>query len=289
VRFGLYLPNQADFADVSVLAALARQAESAGWDGVFIWDELVPVYGYATGNADGDDQRNESWQAADVIVALTAIAAATETIRFGALVTPVSRLRPEVFAHQTATLDQYSGGRLVIGVGLGNPDSQFSAFGHATDPRVRAAQVDEFLATVTALWSGKVVDVRGEYFSATDIALRPTPVQQPRIPVWIGADSGHRTPRRRAARWDGFAPASTEWPNGIISVADCEAMTADIRLHRTSADPFDLVLIGDAAGHRPSTSEIPAYAAAGVTWTVMQALTLDAASARIAAGPPQLD
>ena len=288
MRFGLYLPNQADFADVGTLAALAGDAESAGWEGFFIWDEIVPVYEYALGRPKLESELGSDWTAAaDGIVALTAIAAATRTIRFGTLVAPVSRLRPEVFAHQTATLDRYSGGRLVVGVGLGNPDEQFRAFGHPTDPRVRAAQVDEFLTVLTALWTGATVDTGGSYFTANGIAVRPTPLQQPRIPIWVGADSGRRRPRRRAARWDGFVPASTGWPNEVVSAAEFREIADDIGSQRSSDGPFDLVLIGDADATQPTPQQLDEYAGAGVTWTLVQALTLDVARARIAAGPPR--
>lgn len=288
MRFGLYLPNQADFADVATLAALARDAEDAGWDGIFIWDEIVPVYEYAVGRPKAESELGTDWAAAaDGIVALTAIAAATEAIRFGTLVTPVSRLRPEVFAHQTATLDRFSGGRLVVGVGLGNPDTQFRAFGHPTDPRVRASQVDEFLTVLTALWTGRPVDAGGSYFTARGIALRPPPVQQPRIPIWVGADSGRRRPRRRAARWDGFVPASPGWPNEVIPPAEFGRIAEDIGPQRSSDAPFDLVLIGNADATQPTPGALDDYAGVGVTWLLVQALTLDAARARITAGPPR--
>lgn len=287
MQFGLYLPNQAGFADPRVLASLARDAEHAGWDGIFMWDELFPIYDYAIGRektaADGD----VDWHAvADPIVAMTAIAAATERIRFGALVTPVARLRPEAFAQQTATLDRFSGGRLILGVGLGNPDTQFVAFGHEGDVRIRAAQVDEFLALLVELWAGRAVDFDGVHFRARGVTLTPTPLQSPRIPIWIGADSANRAPRRRAARWDGFAPVSHEWPHGVISAAQYREIVADIRSERTSETPFDVVLIGNADASVPSTSDLDEYAGAGVTWHLVQALTVNEAIERVRRGPP---
>lgn len=288
MRFGLYLPNQAGFADLHVVASLARDAELAGWDGVFIWDELLPLYDYAIGRPKSEADADVDWTAvADPIVALTAIAAATEQIRFGTLVTPVSRLRPETFAQQTASLDRFSGGRLILGVGLGNPDTQFVAFGHEAEIRTRAAQVDEFLALLVQLWSGRVVDFEGKFFQAHGVALTPTPYQAPRIPIWIGADSASRAPRRRAARWDGFAPASQSWPHGVISAAEYGEIVADIRSQRATDTPFDVVVIGSADGTRPAVDELKDYADAGVTWHLVQALTIDDARQRIDNGPPR--
>jgi alkanesulfonate monooxygenase SsuD/methylene tetrahydromethanopterin reductase-like flavin-dependent oxidoreductase (luciferase family) len=285
VRFGLYLPNEGDFADVRLLASLAGEAEQAGWDGFFIWDALLPIYEHS------DAVRHAlgaSGHIADAFVTLTAIAAHTERVRFGAMVTAVPRLRPEVFAKQTATLDHFSGGRLTLGVGLGNPDTQFRAFGLEHDVRVRAAMVDEFLDVVVQLWSGQAVDHQGPHFVARDISLLPASRQRPRIPIWVGADSRNRAPRRRAARWDGFIPASESWPDGVISVADYETIVADIDAFRSepAPSPFDLVLIGNAAGTLPDGDSLPGYEAAGVTWVLVQALSVEDARRRIGAGPP---
>ena len=114
-------------------------------------------------------------------------------------------------------------------MGLGNPPTQFGAFGHETDLRVRAAMVDEFLQVLTGLWSGHEVNFRGFYYTVRAVSMRPTPLQTPRVPIWVGVDPHHRGPRRRAARWDGFVPASEQWPTGVIAPDEYEAIVADIR------------------------------------------------------------
>jgi alkanesulfonate monooxygenase SsuD/methylene tetrahydromethanopterin reductase-like flavin-dependent oxidoreductase (luciferase family) len=186
VHAGVYLPNQGPFADPRRLASLAAEAEAAGRDGFFIWDALLPIF-------------DPSDDVADALVELGAVALATERLRIGAMVSAVSRLRPETFAQQTATLDRLSGGRLVVGVGLGNPSEQFTAFGHAADINVRAAIVDEFLDLLTRLWSGSTVDFHGTYYTAAGVSMT-APLQSPRIPIWIGADSRHRAPGRPLGR-----------------------------------------------------------------------------------------
>ncbi len=286
MHFGLYLPTEGDFADVRLLADLAREAEDAGWDGLFIWDALLPIYEHSDLIREA---LGETGNIVDPYVVLTAIAACTERLRFGALVTPLPRLRPEAFARQTATLDRFSDGRLILGVGLGNPPTQFSAFGGEADTRLRAAMVDEFLDVLVQLWSGDEVDTRGSYYVAEGVSFRPTPHQRPRIPIWIGADSKHRAPRRRAARWDGFVPASDTWPEGVISAPEYETIVADITAFRSQGhtDPIDVVVIGNASGTLPTADSLPAYAAAGVTWVLTQALRVDDARRRIAAGPPK--
>jgi alkanesulfonate monooxygenase SsuD/methylene tetrahydromethanopterin reductase-like flavin-dependent oxidoreductase (luciferase family) len=286
VRHGLYLPTEGDFADVELLATLAREAELHSWDGFFIWDELLPVFEHsdAVRQALGD-----SGHVVDPFVALTAIAAATERLRLGAMVTPLARHRPEVLAKQTATLDRYCGGRLVVGVGLGNPPVQFTAFGGEANLRVRAAMVDEFLEVLTLLWSGQEVNHHGAHYTVSGISLLPTPLQTPRIPIWVGADSRYAAPRRRAARWDGFVPASESWPDGVIAPDEFEAIVADIGAQRDERSAFDVVVIGDATGTHPTTDSLPAYETAGVTWVLTQALSVDDAHHRIRRGPPKRD
>jgi alkanesulfonate monooxygenase SsuD/methylene tetrahydromethanopterin reductase-like flavin-dependent oxidoreductase (luciferase family) len=287
MRHGMYLPNQGPFADVRLLADLARDAEECGWDGLFLWDEIFPIWSHV-GRLQREVERGERWsEVVDTFVALTVIAAATRSIRFGALVTAVARMRPGTFAQQTATLDSFSGGRLVVGVGLGDPAEQFAAFGEETDARVRASMVDEFLALVAELWSGRTVDFRGTHYTARGVALSPRPVQQPRIPVWIGGYAGNRPPRRRAARWDGYVPASGGWPDEVVSPDAYRTIAADIGAERTSDAPFDLVVIGDAEGTAPDRATYADYAGAGVTWLLAQALSVDDARARIRQGPPR--
>jgi alkanesulfonate monooxygenase SsuD/methylene tetrahydromethanopterin reductase-like flavin-dependent oxidoreductase (luciferase family) len=283
MRYGIYLPNQGAFADVAVLVELARLAEDAGWDGFFIWDELLPLYKH---NEAVRAKLGDSDDAADAIVALTAVATATRRIRFGTVVTAVARLRPEAYARQTATLDRLSGGRLVLGVGLGHPDDQFTAFGIDADLRTRAAVVDEFLDLVNRLWSGGPVDFDGTYYTCHGVLMAPTPAQRPRIPIWIGAGGSYRAPRRRAARWDGFAPASEQWPLGVIPPETYAEIAADLRAARTSDAPYDIVLIGNADATEPTLAALPDYERAGVTWLLTQALTVDDAHDRIRRGPP---
>jgi len=282
MRYGIYLPNQGEFADVGVLVDLARAAETAGWDGFFIWDELLPLY------AHNDVVRavlGDSDDAADAMVALAAVATATERIRFGTLVTAVARLRPEAVARQAVTLDRLSGGRLVLGVGLGHPDDQFTAFGLEADLRTRAAMVDEFLDLMDRLWSGEPVDFDGEYYSCHGVAMAPTPLQRPRIPIWIGAGGSYRAPRRRAARWDGFAPASEQWPDEVIPHETYAEIADDLRAAGAPTSQYDLVVIGNADATKPTPATIPQYERTGVTWVLVQALSVADARDRILAGP----
>ena len=142
MRFGICVPNLGEFTDPRQVAGLARRAEDAGWDGFFTWDHVVFPFG--------------PLEVADPWVLLTAVALATERIRFGPLVTPVARRRPGTLARQTTSLDRLSGGRLVFGAGLGfTLPAEFGTWGEPTRPRAVAERLDEGLALLAALWSGE--------------------------------------------------------------------------------------------------------------------------------------
>jgi alkanesulfonate monooxygenase SsuD/methylene tetrahydromethanopterin reductase-like flavin-dependent oxidoreductase (luciferase family) len=106
MHFAIDLPNFGPYADPRTLAQLARETEGAGWDGFFIWDHVQVGWPDPVG---------------DPIVALAAIALATQRLKFGAMVTPLPRRRPWKVAREAVTLDHLSGGRLILGIGLGGP------------------------------------------------------------------------------------------------------------------------------------------------------------------------
>jgi alkanesulfonate monooxygenase SsuD/methylene tetrahydromethanopterin reductase-like flavin-dependent oxidoreductase (luciferase family) len=243
LRSGLWLPLFDALADPVVAAGLAAEAEEAGWHGVFVWDHLhwrAPVR-----------------QAADPWITLAAIAAATERVRLGPMVTPLARRRPAKVARETATLDRLSVGRLVLGVGLGNDQfgNELSATGEELDDRRRAAMLDESLDVLAAAWSGETVQHRGERYTVAGMQFLPRPVQRPGVPVWVGAFPGRVRPLRRAARHDGFVPVNLDNPDQL---AEAVAVIAELREDPTA--PYDV-----AVGLPPGTDPMP-YAEAGATW-----------------------
>jgi alkanesulfonate monooxygenase SsuD/methylene tetrahydromethanopterin reductase-like flavin-dependent oxidoreductase (luciferase family) len=130
MRYAVNVPNFEDYSDVRTVAALATDAEAAGWDGFFVWDHLAFV-------------KALKLRIADPWVLLTGVALATERLRLGPMVTPLARRRPWKLARETVTLDRLSGGRLVLGVGLGEPpEDEYGSFGEPTDPVVRAARFE---------------------------------------------------------------------------------------------------------------------------------------------------
>jgi alkanesulfonate monooxygenase SsuD/methylene tetrahydromethanopterin reductase-like flavin-dependent oxidoreductase (luciferase family) len=254
MRFALTLPPFGDFADPRYLAESAQAAEAAGWEGFFIWDHIFfdPSFHANT----------DPW------VALAAIAAKTSRMRIGTLITPVARRRPWVLARQTAALDRLSAGRLTLGVGLGDPAQwDFGFFGEETEPKKRAKRLDEGLDIMTGLWTGEPFSYQGEQYTMQEVRFQPTPVQQPRIPIWVGGNWPNRPPMRRAARWDGFYPI--KWEGGM-QPDDWREVWRYIQQHRTTDAPFDLVHGGSLSDEQwaKAASIITPYAEAGVTWWV---------------------
>jgi alkanesulfonate monooxygenase SsuD/methylene tetrahydromethanopterin reductase-like flavin-dependent oxidoreductase (luciferase family) len=290
VKFGVYLPNFGPFGAARTLAELARDAESAGWDGFFVWDHVARAF------------------VVDIVdpwVALAAIAIRTERVRIGALVTPLARRRPWKLARETVSVDHLSGGRLVFGAGLGSPggaDVEWAAFGEEMDRKCRAEQLDEGLEILLALWAGGPVRFEGRHHRVVSEGFRPTPLQSPRIPVWLAAGWPQRAPLRRAARFDGVFPLFRSRPPADLE--ELRALVAFVREQRGGElDAFDVVHLvppctGDPAGE---SGRILPYAQAGVTWW-LERITPDefggdwrgswpfeAMRERIRRGPPLLE
>ena len=265
MRYGFVQP----FLDARFTVELAVLAEQAGWDGFFVWE---PVWGI------------EAW------VQLGAAAVLTQRIRLGTMISPVSRMRPWKLASETATLDNLSGGRVLLSVGLGAPDVGFAEFGEVTDRKTRAELLDEGLEIMTGLWRGQPFSFEGKHYHIRPTTFNPPPppVQQPRIPIWIGGDSP--AAYRRAAQWDGWIIGTVDEAQNItLPPAQLAERVQTIRSHRPGDTPFDVAVDGCT---RPDGGALVAeYAAAGATWW-FEAIFGTRGSheellARIKAGPPR--
>jgi alkanesulfonate monooxygenase SsuD/methylene tetrahydromethanopterin reductase-like flavin-dependent oxidoreductase (luciferase family) len=254
MRFGMSIPAFADFSDPRALAALAHDAEAAGWDGFFIWDAMFfdPTF----------------HPIADPWVALAAVALNTQRMRIGTLITPIARRRPWKLARETVSVDRLSNGRLILGVGLGDPVQwEFGFFDEETDPKIRARRLDEGLDILTGLWTGQPFHYQGDQYNVKEVIFRPEPVQSPRIPIWVGGWWPHKAPLRRAARWDGVCPVKSD---GSITPDEWSELLAYVQAHRTSTTPFDAVHSGATPGDDPvqAAGIVEPYAKAGVTWWI---------------------
>lgn len=287
MRFGVSVPCFGTGLDAALVARWARTAEDAGWDGFYLWDHL---WAFAPGPVD----------VVDPFISLTAAACSTTRIRLGTLVTPLPRRRPLVVARQTVTLDRLSGGRLVLGVGTGGGPFEWEYGGEEPDPVVRGAMLDEHLELLDRLWTGRPVRHEGRHYRVSgpewEGVCHPPPLQQPRIPVWVGGTWPGRRPFARAARWDGVVPMRLD---GAWEVADTASVAERMRVLRGD-DPsaFDVAVPGESEPSDDArASRFAEHEEAGATWWVEavhpwrygygdgQPWPLGAMEERIAAGP----
>jgi alkanesulfonate monooxygenase SsuD/methylene tetrahydromethanopterin reductase-like flavin-dependent oxidoreductase (luciferase family) len=235
MRFALSVPP---FTKPDDVVDLARRAESNGWDGFFLWDHL---------RWDDKVEIHDPWSL------LGAIAVQTSTIRLGTMVTPLSRRRPWVVAKHLTTLDHLSGGRVTLGVGLGEPPGHdFAELGDEASPSVRASMLDEGLAVLAGLLGEGRVTFHGSHYDV-DASVRPLPLQRPRIPIWVAGVAPHARPLARAKRWDGFIPIASDF------------LTPDQLVSYVGAHPHDG---WDVVAQRAPGVPTEEFAAAGATWLV---------------------
>jgi alkanesulfonate monooxygenase SsuD/methylene tetrahydromethanopterin reductase-like flavin-dependent oxidoreductase (luciferase family) len=189
-------------------------------------------------------------------------------------------------------VDLLSQGRMILGVGLGDTgesvgsDASFTHFGEELDPRRRAEMLDESLAIVSGLWSGEPFSFHGKHFDVDEVLFLPPPVQQPRIPIWIGGAYPNRGPTERALRWDGSCLYHRD---GRPLVAE------DVRELRARAGdrPFDILAgsWGRAKDPEEEHQRIRSAAHAGATWwgEYIAATDREAMSAAVGRGPLIVD
>lgn len=190
-------------------------AEELGFEGAWGFDHFQPMYG------DGPGETFEG------MTTLAALAGVTSRIRLGLLVTGVTYRHPSVLAAQAVTVDHASHGRLDLSLGAAWYDKEHTELGIPFPPLPeRYALLEDTLEIVTRLFTGEVVSYDGEEVSLRDAQLRPTPVQQPRPPIWIGGTGPRRTlplVARYADVWHGFGS-----PNSLAEAsARVDALAAE--------------------------------------------------------------
>ncbi|MGC9962729.1 MAG: LLM class flavin-dependent oxidoreductase [Acidimicrobiales bacterium] len=282
MKYGVFVPLVDEFAEPWRAVHVAREAERAGWDGVFVSDLAESAHGPTE---------------ADACIIAAAIASTTTTLQLG-LVTPAAdRRRPWVLARQSAIIDHLSRGRLIFGTGVGYatwhdtlalPDRG----AHDGEEDARTSLFEESLAVLLLCWSGAPVRHEGRWMQVDSPPFLPVPLQRPRIPVWVSAEWPRRTPLRRAAHVDGILPVFTgHRDERAPDVEDVRAVRDEMR--RLGAPPaHDLALRGALAPEwaPESLDRLRMLENAGATWwfeTVRPGESVSSVSERVAAGPPR--
>jgi len=280
MKFGFVMP----FGDAAEIADAAVVAEGAGWDALFAWES---VWG------------NHAW------VSLTAAAMVTESIRLGTMLTPVPRYKPWDLTSLVGTLDRLSGGRVILGAGLGALHEGWTAFEADEGRRDRVERLEETLDIYAGLMRGQPFHYSGTRYAVkeTDFFVPDPPVQQPHPPVWLvgahRAGAASQPSLARAARWQGWLPQviDGDFRGKPRTPEELARIAATVREAREAAglDPatIDVCFEGEFHGDDPAQQDVAAWAQAGATWWVEGAWGLtndDAGRAevlrRLTLGPP---
>lgn len=277
MRFALNVPNFGEYGDPRLLAGLAREAEESGWDGFFLWDHIA---------WEGAAHYADPW------ISLSAIAVETGRIRIGPMVTPLPRRRPWKVAHEAATLDRLSDGRLTLGLGIGGREREFGYFGEEADAKRRAAMLDEGLEILTKMWGAEPFTHRGEHYEITEAHLTPPPSQRPRIPIWVAGTWPRKRPFLRALRWDGYAPEGVD--GSPLTPEDVREMAESAPEQRVNVEPLDIRISGSTRGlgRDEARRKVARLAEAGATWwdetLPPSGMSLGEARERVRLGPPDV-
>lgn len=258
-RVGIQLPEVEREVRWPEQLALARAAEAAGFDSIWLGDHLLY-------RGDGRPERGP-WEAWTLLAAL---AAATERVGLGPLVACAGFHPPGLLAKMAATVQEISGGRFVLGLGAGWNEPEFRAFGLPFDRRV--SRFEESFAIVRGLLAGERVTVAGRHWQAEDAVLLPAPARRPRLMVGSNGPRVLSITLPHVDAWntwyadygntaDGFAAL-----NERITAAARDAGRPPEEVERSACT---LVALDGAAGERPLTPEAP---------------PLEGSPARIAAG-----
>jgi alkanesulfonate monooxygenase SsuD/methylene tetrahydromethanopterin reductase-like flavin-dependent oxidoreductase (luciferase family) len=271
MRYGAVLPG----GTATEQLEQALLAEQAGWDGLFVWEAAYGV---------------DAWSL------LAAIAARSTRIRLGTMLTPLPWRRPWKVASQVATLDQLSGGRAILAVGVGAIATDLPDTGEVTELRARAERMDEGIDLIRALWQGQT-EYHGRHYryqtgrADLNAAVRPA---QPRIPIWVVGVWPRPKSMRRVLRCDGIIP-QYEVDGRAAGPGDARAVRTWLAEH--GAGPgFDMVAEGEtpAGDLAAAAAAVGPWAEAGCTWWLETRWEMPHNSAermaqireRLAAGPP---
>ena len=247
LRVGVQLPEVERLVRWPEYVAMARAAEKVGFDSIWIGDHLLY-------RGDGRPERGP-W---DAWTLLAGLAGVTERVAIGPLVACTAFRRPGLLARAAATVDELSGGRLVLALGAGWNEPEYHAFGIPFDHRVE--RFAEALQIIRPLLDGERVTFSGAYETVTDAVLLPRPARRP--PLMVGATG----PRMLAAAlphvdaWNTWYDVYGNTPEGF---AELNA-TIDEAARAAGRDPSQiersacaLVVLDRAAGERPIPDGMP--------------------------------
>ncbi len=270
MRFGIAFANVGPFATPQGATAMAEEAEGAGFESLWTVEHVVVPREYASVypySPNGKMPGAEFVDMPDPLIWLTWVAARTTTLRLATGILILPQRNPLITAKEVATLDQLSGGRVILGVGIGWLEEEFRFLNSSWEDR--AARTEEYVAAMRALWSEEAPSFSGGTVTFTEAIIKPRPAAGS-VPIVIG---GHtRASARRAGRiGDGYWPAK----------GDVATLVAEMRAAAEEAgrDPDTIEVTAGGAevqgGGQAAVDEVGRLAELGVS--------------RVAIAPPTFD
>ena len=234
MRFGLDVSqHQLTFDEI---LERVRFAEETGFEGVWIFDHFTALYG------DPEGPCLEAW------TLLGALAAATERIRLGPLVTGITHRHPSVLTTEIVTVDHVSRGRVDAGLGAAWNENEHKSLGIPfPNAKERLQRLEEAIQIFRLLTSGEQVSFEGRHYQLDNARYRPVPVQRPHPPVWVGANGmqlGLPLVGRQADAWHGWSRNYPEKWEVVRSAAEKAGRDPDSILRSSSLSlsaPWDEV------------------------------------------------
>lgn len=260
MKFGVVLP----YNGARRTAELAREAEQAGWDGIFVGDAI--------------------W-CEDPLIALTAAAMTTERIALGTMVLAMPLRRPWHLASESLAIDRLSQGRLILGLGAGAVWMGWQGFPDVpTDPRTRGEMLDESLDLLTLFYQRKPFDYDGKHYHlklslVDERHYPPPPVQQPRIPLWVVGIWPRMKSMRRVLKCDGLIAMKMDERGQYSDVQpeDLATMRAWLLENSPAGKTLDFPVEGKTWGLNPRQAEeiLAGWSEAGATWWIESTWQMD--------------
>jgi probable F420-dependent oxidoreductase len=261
--------NSGPYIKPGALGAMAAELELLGYESMWTFEHVIVPHSYESRYPYSPTGKLAvSSQAAfvDPLIAIAWAAAATSTIRFGTGVNILSQVNPLYLAKQASSIDHLSGGRLMLGLGVGWLEEEFAALNVAFDDR--GSRADEYIDAMTAAWTGETVNFKGQFLDWHDWQMLPTPAQRPRIPIIVGGTSKAAI-RRVVARGDGWYVIHRDLDH-FAQLIDALRIECD----RQGRDPAELELTAYWNHHREGLDGARVYVEAGVTRVLVNLMAL---------------
>jgi len=271
LKFGVVVSNaQRGLVDrLKVLEEVALEAEKLEFDAFFVTDHYMLPW---------TDETLEPW------LFLSYLAAKTSRIRLGTCVTPIPLRPPSVLAKMVSTLDVLSGGRAILGVGMGWYISEFEAYSCWSPNNLRFEKTKEALDLMLRLWTEDKVNFEGKYYRAKEAVLLPKPLQKPHPPLWFGG-TGRRMLELAAELGNGLICIGPRWLPTYVSSEDFGKIVEKVkRLREDKGRTGDFAFACIIAPHEDSrefVKEVESYKRSGMNYLILNLMRLREALSQV--------